>query len=177
MTSPQPDGRSRETAIPRPAARVLLLDADDRVLLIRSEWDGRSLWFVPGGRIEDGETPEAAARRELREETGMEPGMLRWEGIAWIRDWTWHWEEGARWLASHEHFYLARLPVRGGDLTHPEREDHHTLEEVLSLKEPRWWSVDDLRAESPGTSPAALRDLLPALIEGGCPPSPVHIGE
>lgn len=77
---PDPDGRTRVTAIPRPAARVVLLDTDDRVLLIRSKWDGRSLWFTPGGRIEEGESPEEAARRELHEETGIEPQMLLWEG-------------------------------------------------------------------------------------------------
>src|SRR3990172_13090321 len=137
-------GRSRETAIPRPAARAIVLDAEDRVLLIRAEWDGRSLWFTPGGRLDAGETPEAAARRELREETGLDPGMLRWEGVVWVRDWTWRWVEGDTWYASHEWFFLARLPVRGGNLAHPERVDH-TAEEVLALREARWWDVEELR--------------------------------
>ncbi len=170
------DGRSRETAEPRPSARVLVLDADDRVLLIRSEWDGRSLWFVPGGRIEPGESPEVAARRELHEESGMEPGTLRWDGLAWLRDWTWHYAAGDRWYVSHEHFFLARLPVEGGNLLHPERVDH-TPHEILTLREWRWWSLDELRAERPPTSPVALLDLLPALIEDGCPEAPIAIGE
>lgn len=180
-----PDGRtretapggSRETALPRPAARVVLLDADDRVLLIRAEWDRQSRWFTPGGRIEPGESPEEAARRELLEETGVDGRMLRWEGLCWLRDWTWHWVAGDTWYASHEHFYVARLPVRGGDLTHPERLDHHALEEVLSIHEARWWSLEELRASGEPTSPVALPELLTALIEHGCPTEPVAIGQ
>lgn len=171
-----PDGRSRDTALPRPAARVVVLDADDRVLLIRSEWDGRSLWFCPGGRIEPGEAPEAAARRELHEETTLEPGTLLWQGVVWVRDWTWRWVEGDTWFASHEHFFVALLPVQGGNLAHPERVEH-THEELVSLREWRWWDVDDLRASGEPTSPAHLAELLPAIVAGERPDPPLAIGE
>lgn len=170
------DGQSRERAVVRPSARVILLDADDRVLLVRAEWDGRSLWFTPGGRIEPGETPEAAARRELREESGLDPRMVRWEGLAALRDWTWHWERGDRWIASHEHLYLARLPVRGGALPHIEHADH-TPEEIVALREFRWWGLEELQVSGEPTSPACLRDLLPPLIADGCPAEPLAIGE
>ena len=176
MTADRPDGRTRETAIPRPSARVVLLDADDRVLLIRAEWDGRTSWFTPGGGIESGESPAEAARRELHEETGLEARMVRWEGLIGLRDWTWHWDEGDRWIASHEHFTLARLPVRGGPLP-PEGHTGHTDEEILALREFRWWSVDELRAAAAPTSPLTLADLLPALIAYGCPSTPLAIGE
>ena len=50
------------------AARVR--DADGRIALVRNEWsDG---WILPGGGVERGERPADAARREVREETGLD---------------------------------------------------------------------------------------------------------
>ena len=50
----------------RRSARVLLLDASDRLLLVQS---GHA-WFAPGGGVEEGERLAVAAARELREEIG-----------------------------------------------------------------------------------------------------------
>lgn len=53
---------------------VALIDADGRVLLAQRP-AGKSmagLWEFPGGKVEDGETPEAALIRELHEELGIE---------------------------------------------------------------------------------------------------------
>jgi len=53
-------------------------DPDPRVLLIRQfrhAADG-FIWEVPAGRLDPGETPEACARRELEEETGMRAAAL-----------------------------------------------------------------------------------------------------
>ncbi|MGY8955958.1 MAG: 8-oxo-dGTP diphosphatase MutT [Alphaproteobacteria bacterium] len=53
---------------------VALLDADNRVLLAQRP-EGKSmagLWEFPGGKVESGETPEAALIREMNEELGID---------------------------------------------------------------------------------------------------------
>ena len=68
-------------------ASVLLVDEAGRILLQLRDGDapiGPNQWAIPGGHIEPGELPEAAARRELREETGIEAGdalELFWHGL------------------------------------------------------------------------------------------------
>ena len=51
-------------------AHVLATDDAGRILVVRTTYLGPG-WMLPGGRVERGETPHAAAVRETREETGM----------------------------------------------------------------------------------------------------------
>ena len=56
-------------------AAAVLIDADGRVLVCqRSDQQSHpGKWEFPGGKVEAGETPEAALRRELFEELAVEP--------------------------------------------------------------------------------------------------------
>ena len=57
-------------------AHVLATDDRGRILVVRTTYLGPE-WMLPGGRVERGETPHAAAVRETREETGLQVGVDR----------------------------------------------------------------------------------------------------
>jgi ADP-ribose pyrophosphatase YjhB (NUDIX family) len=59
--------------MPRLCVAVLVTNANGEVLLGRRNKDPRrGMWVLPGGGLEPGETWEQAARREVREETGLD---------------------------------------------------------------------------------------------------------
>lgn len=96
-----------ETPTLRRAARVLLLDENRRVLLVRFSYRGERWWAAPGGGLEDDETHEEAARREIAEETGFaldEPGP--W---VWTREDVFRFE--GRLYRQRERYFLASVPA------------------------------------------------------------------
>ena len=58
------------------AASVIVLKRDAVCLVHRDRAPMAGLWSFPGGRLEPGETPAEAARRELAEETGLKVAEL-----------------------------------------------------------------------------------------------------
>ena len=74
------DGRqARREVVEHPDAVVVLAIRDDGMIAFVRQWrhpTGKPLLELPAGRIDPGETPEQTARRELREEVGLDPGRL-----------------------------------------------------------------------------------------------------
>lgn len=168
-------GESRDDPRPRPATRVIVLDAAGRLLLLRTSVAPEAAvyyWMTPGGQLEPGESPREGAARELREETGLTlPIGLE----VWLREFTWRFPGNARqpeiWFATTEHFFLARAPEELPTVSPTGDGD-----EMVSLGEARWWSLDELRGAEEPLSPLALVELIAPLMRGDVPAEPVRIG-
>jgi len=68
---------------PVPAVGAIVFRRSDVLLVKRASEPNRGRWSVPGGALEAGETVEAAAVREVLEETGLEVRAMR---VADVRD-------------------------------------------------------------------------------------------
>ncbi|MER7468160.1 NUDIX hydrolase [Streptomyces sp. NPDC097981] len=71
-------GRARATA----SAAAIIRDEQGRVLIVNPVYKER--WNLPGGHLEEGELPTAAARREVREEIGLELEIGDLLVTAWV---------------------------------------------------------------------------------------------
>ena len=60
--------------------RAIVLDDKQQMLLVRQCHDGRDIWMVPGGSIEEDENAVQAAVREVKEETGLD---IEVDGLLW----------------------------------------------------------------------------------------------
>lgn len=66
-------------ATPKLICRSAVFDTDDRILMVRETADGR--WTLPGGWIDIGESPAAAAERETWEESGYQVRVIKLAAI------------------------------------------------------------------------------------------------
>jgi 8-oxo-dGTP pyrophosphatase MutT (NUDIX family) len=103
----------------------VIIRCDDSVLLVRS-WLSKGDWELPGGGMHTGEDPAECARREVREELGINlaPEVLTCAGIRPYRSGIVHF---------NMYVFYADLPVRP------------TLKlQVIEIREAVWFTADEI---------------------------------
>lgn len=137
----------------RRAARVVLLDPDNRVLLMRYD-DGPpngSHWATPGGGLEQGESYPEAALRELAEETGWTDiellGEIHQGGfpMAW----------SGQLVYQAERLYFARTDYPARQISGVDA--MHASDGIAAW---RWWTLAELASTDQAIWPAELAELI-----------------
>lgn len=138
----------------RKSAKVLLVDPDGRVLLFSAvdpaQPDRPPIWFPVGGGVDQGETLEEAAIREVREETGLLISDLG--PVVMTRQVDFEFE-GHSYNQDETYFAVrteAFVPDAAGWT--------ETEQRVMVCS--RWWSLDDLRATDETVYPERLSELI-----------------
>lgn len=155
----------------RRAVRALVVDPDDRVLLVRFEFPTVTVWATPGGGVEGDEDDEFALRRELDEELGLTDVEIG--PHIWSRRHIIPFLDGS-WDGQDDRIYLVRVPAFvprprfGWEQLRAER-----------VHELRWWTPWELMTandERTRFAPRRLSELVHALLADGPPAAPIDTG-
>jgi ADP-ribose pyrophosphatase len=116
---------------------IVAVDADGRVVLVQQRRvpAHAALVELPAGTLEDGEEPEATAKRELREETGLHGGS--WSRLA--RFWT-----TPGFVREEMHLFLA-LDLDEGDQQTEDDEEIELLRWTRAEVEARLGELTDAK--------------------------------
>jgi TDG/mug DNA glycosylase family protein len=152
---------------PREAVRALVVDAANRLLLLRFEnpVSHEAWWATPGGGVEPRESDRDALARELAEEVGLAPGEPG--PVVWTREHVFPWNREL--LRQHERFYLIRV-------------ERLEVAPTIDLRSEgvyghRWWTLAELAATGEQLAPRALATGLPGLLRDGPPAEPLEVSD
>ena len=112
------------------AAGAVVIDPLERVLLVRrARPPAAGEWSLPGGHVEEGESPEGAVLRELREETAIDGRVAASLGVVEIA------REGGRY-SIHEYLVIPadESRARAGDDAADVRWAHRAELETLGVR-------------------------------------------
>jgi 8-oxo-dGTP pyrophosphatase MutT (NUDIX family) len=151
----------------RHAARVVLIDAADRVLLLKWRLEsGDHIWITPGGGLAAGEHHGEAALRELAEEVGLREVALG--PCVWLREHIINWN--GRAYRQRERFYLVSVGRHEVDRSGNDDNELRVLEEF------RWWTLPELEASTELFAPTRIALFLAPLLAGEIPSHPIDVG-
>jgi TDG/mug DNA glycosylase family protein len=151
--------------VDRAAVRALVLDEDQRTLLVKFRDDDAQVWWAtPGGGIDEGEDLDAALRRELAEELGLDDFDIGPE--IWTREHTFAWRGTI--LRQRERILLVEISRH-----EPSPRVDLAAELVADV---RWWVPDEIESTTETLVPERLPELLRELRENGPPAEPFDVG-
>jgi 8-oxo-dGTP diphosphatase len=154
----------------RQAVRALILDPNQRVLLVRFQFTVGTVWALPGGGIEGDESPLEALRRELIEEVGLhevEIGPFVWDMHRIIPEMAPNGWSGQRDLI---HF----VPTHAFDPAPTLSWEQMNSEGVHEL---RWWTPHEVASSEAMFAPRTFPDMLAGFLADGPPAEPLVIHE
>ncbi|MGC0250800.1 NUDIX hydrolase [Pseudactinotalea sp. Z1748] len=146
----------------RRAARVLLVDEQNRLLLVRGhdvDQPERTWWFTVGGGIDPGESAREAAVREVREESGLAVSAADLVGPVLTRSAIFDFQREQ--VRQDEEFFMARIERPGAVRT-----DGWTAVERSFMDEARWWDLAALARVQVEVFPENLAELTLQLLGG-----------